>query len=67
MNAMFSEARSLNQPVKFDISKVARMDLMFHNAVSFNQDVSAFPFGHKIRNMSDMFNGASSFSQNLTA
>jgi hypothetical protein len=67
MSAMFREGRSLNQPVKFDTSSVVYMDSMFCNAVTFNQDVSAFAFGQNIRGMSDMFNGASSFSQNLTA
>jgi hypothetical protein len=68
MDHMFEHTYQFNQPLKFDMSKVKYMKSMFSYAKVFNQDVSAFI---KVRrqelDMTSMFTGAQSFSQNLTA
>ena len=61
---MFLKAYAFNQPLDWDMSKVTFLNGMFSYATSFNQ-----PLGHvsSVVSMTRMFQGASSFSQDLSA
>ena len=39
MSGMFYGAKSFNQPIRFDTSRVTDMSDMFHGAEAFNQEV----------------------------
>ena len=67
MSGAFSSCSNLvgNASDVPDLSQVARMDRMFSNARSFNQDISNWDVSAVI-NMAGMFEGATAFNQDLS-
>ena len=52
--------------IRWDVSSVTNMNIMFHYASSFNGDISKWDVS-KVTSMEDMFYSASSFTQTLCA
>ena len=67
MNSAFNGASNMayNAADSIDLSDVTDMSGMFHDASSFNGDVSEWDVSH-VTDMSDMFHGAFSFNRDLS-
>ncbi|QVK01813.1 BspA family leucine-rich repeat surface protein [Mycoplasma mycoides subsp. capri] len=71
MGEMFYGAKNFNQNLSsWNVSNVKNMEKMFGNAVQFNNGGKPLDWGaklKKVKNMKEMFKGASSFKQNLNS
>lgn len=66
--AMFKEAATFNQDISaWDVSSVINMNSMFQDAPMFNQRIDKWIVSHYLQTVESTFNGATSFSQDLSA
>ena len=65
MSEAFANNAVFNQPLDWDVSRCENMYGMFHEARSFNQDLSSWNVS-RVTDMSDMFNSAIMFNKPLS-
>ena len=66
MDQMFNDAKAFNSALFSNVKNVETMSLMFAGALKFNQNISGWQV-YKLKNVHEMFKGATSFKQSLSA